>query len=145
MMASRTITMLFPPEQVGKPLVSRAVKAFDIEINILQACISPSETGRMLAVLEGTEDQIGQVVDFLAGGGIEVGSPESALIHDLESCVHCGACAGLCPVGAFRSDPPGWLVTFEPGLCIGCGICIQACSYGAVRRGGAFVAPEAGL
>lgn len=130
--------MEFPPESVGKPLVSRAARSFDVEINILRAEISPSEVGRMLAVLEGSQAGIEAAVDFLRAGGVRVLPPEGSLVHDGDLCVHCGACAGQCPTGAFSMDPESFEVGLDLSACIACGICLEACSYGAVRPGAVF-------
>jgi ferredoxin len=136
--ASRTVFMEFPPESVGKPLVSRAVRGFDVEINILRAEISPSEVGGMLAVLEGAEAEVEAAIAFLRDGGVRVLPPEGSLVLVEDLCVHCGACAGQCPTGALSLDGASGEVALDLSACIACGICLEACSYGAMRAGAAF-------
>jgi NAD-dependent dihydropyrimidine dehydrogenase PreA subunit len=143
-MYSRTAVLEFQPENVEKPLVSRAIRSFEVEINILQAHITPSETGRLLAVFEGTEEQVAGAIAFLRSGGVTVSSPDASLVHDRDLCTGCGACAGQCPSHAFGIDPVTAGVVLDPDRCIACGICILACPYGAVRPGAAFVTPEVG-
>jgi len=55
------------------------------------------------------------------------------LVWDEDACVHCGACAGQCPSGAFHVEEETRKVVFEHDKCIACELCIPACSYGAVQ------------
>ncbi|NLP05220.1 4Fe-4S binding protein [Candidatus Fermentibacteria bacterium] len=142
---TKTVLLEFPPDQVGKPLVSRAVRGFEVEINILHARISPSEVGRMLAVVEGEEPEVEGTLDFLSSSGVRIAPPGEGLALDEELCTHCGACAGLCPTGAFTVSREDWKVALDMTRCIACGICVEACPYGAVTPGGAFGFTEAGL
>ena len=51
---------------------------------------------------------------------------------DQTVCVGCGACIGLCPVGAIRMMP-GWICAVRQDACIGCGACAAVCHKKAVR------------
>ena len=42
-MVKRKVVLHFPHEQVDKPIVSRLVKDFDMDFNILKAQITPRE------------------------------------------------------------------------------------------------------
>lgn len=58
-------------------------------------------------------------------------------------CHRCGACVGICPVGALGLDGEGWPV--RRGACNGCGLCVTICSglgvdFGALGR--AVFGPE---
>lgn len=132
-MVSMSVLLGFPRECVGEPVISGLVRECGLEVNILHARISPSEEGRMLARLEGTEELIGTGLEYLSRRGVEVMHPGASFIWNEELCVHCGACAGICPVGAFTVDPDTFLVSFAMPGCMLCGLCMEVCYYGAVQ------------
>ena len=131
-MARRNVTLRFPGDRVGTPVISRLARRRKIEVNILHARIDPSEEGRMLALLEGDDGELDLAVSDLLGLGIEVVPTESSFIWRSQRCVHCAACAGICPSGAFRQKEVGGEVEFLLSECIACGICAGACFYGAI-------------
>jgi NAD-dependent dihydropyrimidine dehydrogenase PreA subunit len=49
---------------------------------------------------------------------------------DHETCMHCGACVGTCPVNALTLDETVVRVNDE---CIHCGLCVTACPVGALE------------
>ncbi len=50
-----------------------------------------------------------------------------------ELCIGCGACVGVCPVGALELDEEGKSESNEE-LCIGCGACIGTCPVEAITE-----------
>lgn len=48
-------------------------------------------------------------------------------VTDSGRCTHCGACAGMCPMGAIDPQDPA----LTPGICIKCGACVKRCPNGA--------------
>ena len=48
-----------------------------------------------------------------------------------DSCVKCGACAEVCPVGAFHAGEKQMVI--DPDACIDCGMCIGECPQGAIK------------
>ncbi len=132
-MVSRSVMLGFSRECVSDPVISDLVKECGIEVNILHARIDPSEEGRMLARLRGPEEVIETGLAMLHERGVEVSFPESSFIWQEARCVHCGACAGICPSGAFSVSHVSFEVSFDMSKCILCQLCIEACYYGAIQ------------
>lgn len=60
-------------------------------------------------------------------------SGNSTLILRASECVHCGACAGICPSGAFRISGRTFRVKLDISVCMMCGLCLEVCFYGAIQ------------
>ncbi|MBQ8418581.1 MAG: electron transfer flavoprotein subunit alpha [Phascolarctobacterium sp.] len=52
-----------------------------------------------------------------------------AMIVDKETCVGCGACVAICPVGAISLEDKAHI---DADCCIGCGACVNECPVGAI-------------
>ena len=52
---------------------------------------------------------------------------------DVDTCIGCGACVGVCPVGALIMNDDGKSVCDE-GTCIDCGSCVSACPVSAISQ-----------
>ena len=49
-----------------------------------------------------------------------------------DGCIGCGACAGVCPVGAIAED--GGVFKIDESMCIECGACAGACPTGSIEE-----------
>jgi len=133
-MPSQSVILTFPGSLVDKPVVSRAIRLFDIEFNILRASVTPSEEGRILAIVSsGGEEGIEASLDYFRQAGVGVVLPVRNLVWNEDKCISCGACTGHCPSGALALDGGTAEVVFTAGKCIACELCIPACGYGAVE------------
>lgn len=52
---------------------------------------------------------------------------------DLDTCIACGACVGVCPVGALSLNDEGKSQCDE-GTCIDCGACVSSCPVQAISQ-----------
>lgn len=64
----------------------------------------------------------------------ETWSPRPQLLDYAARCVHCGACAAVCPVGAHTVD--AGVHRFDRARCAGCGACAAACPAEALQLDG---------
>ncbi len=62
-----------------------------------------------------------------------------AMIVDKETCVGCGACVAICPVGAISLEDKAHI---DADSCIGCGACVNGCPVGAISPEGAVAKKE---
>jgi L-aspartate semialdehyde sulfurtransferase ferredoxin len=138
-MLQQSVILSFPKTLIERPIVSSLIKNFDVEVNILQAHITPEEDGRMFAIMRATKAVLDQAFRHLRENGVKVVLPSRNLWWDEEACVHCTACVGQCLPGAFRVDAKTRQVVFDAEKCIACGLCLPACAYGAVAPVGAHL------
>jgi ferredoxin len=132
-MIHKSAFLRFPKGLVNEPVISRLIREFDVEVNILQASITPEEDGQMFAIVSGQRAAVRGAFDFLRQRDVRVILPARNLVWDEELCVHCGACVGQCPSRAFSAEQHSRAIAFDAGRCIACELCIPACSYGAVE------------
>ncbi|MBN1434579.1 4Fe-4S binding protein [Candidatus Fermentibacterales bacterium] len=139
-MKSRSALLTFPKAVMDKPIISRLLKSCDVEVNIMQAFISPSEDGRMLAIFLGEEEALSGAFRFLEECSVAVRHPSRNVWLDEKSCVHCGACVAQCPSEALVLDPATLEVRLDEEKCTGCGLCVPGCVYGALESIGELLA-----
>jgi ferredoxin len=132
-MPSKGVILAFPGELVDKPVVSRAIRRFDIEVNILQAFVMPGEEGRILAIVSaGDEKELQASLAYFRQAGVDVILPVRNLVWNQDLCTSCGACTGQCAPGALSLDASGE-IQFESEKCMACELCIPSCGYAAVE------------
>ena len=100
-MIQKSAFLKFPKGLVNEPVISRVIREFDVEVNILQASITPEEDGNMFAFFSGERVAVSGALNFLKGKDVRVNLPARNLLWDEELCVHCSACVGQCPSSAF--------------------------------------------
>ncbi len=123
----------FPKSLMDRPIICRVIRDFDIEVNILQARITPEEDGHMFAIVRGRKSAVDGAFAYLKKNAVRVILPARNLVWDEEACSHCGACVGQCPSSAFAIDSATGRIGFDSEKCIACGLCIPACAYKAIE------------
>ncbi len=127
MTVSKRIVLHFPRQLVNRPIVSRLVKDFDLDFNILKASITPEEEGLLVLELIGEQKDYNQGIKYLTDSGVIIQALSQDIVRNEERCTQCGACVTICPTGAFELNLATREVTFRNEKCIACGICLTAC------------------
>ena len=133
MATSRRIVLHFPKRLVDRPIVSRLVRDYNLEFNILKAYVTPREEGLLVMELRGEERDYDRGVAYLTRTGVKVQPLSQDVTRNEDKCTHCGACGTICPVGAFTVDPSSRQIVFSDDKCIACGLCINACPARAME------------
>lgn len=127
MVVSRKIVIHFPKRLADQPIISRLIKQYDLEFNILKASITPAEEGLLVLELTGTQSEYDKGLKYLLKTGVEIQSLSQDFTRNEERCTSCGACITVCPSSAFELDKKTRLVKFNNEKCVACGLCIKAC------------------
>jgi len=112
---------------LDRPIVSRLVKDYDLDFNILKALVTPEEEGLLVLELSGEQQEYDKGIRYLTKTGVKIQSLSQDVLRNEERCTHCGACITICPSGAFELDPVTRHVNFYDKKCVACGLCIKAC------------------
>lgn len=132
-MYTRIYFLRFPKEVVDKPIIYYLVKQFDVEFNILKADVLPQREGIMIIELKGMRENVKESLVYLKDQGVKVERLAGKIRRDESKCFQCGACTGICPVGALAVHRPDMAVIFSPEKCTGCGLCVVGCPVRAME------------
>ena len=127
MAISKRIVLHFPKRLVDRPIVSRLVKDYTLDFNILKASITPEKEGLLVLGLSGKQEDYDKGIRYLTKTGVRIQSLSQDVIRNEERCTHCGACITICPTDAFELEPLTRRVSFHNEKCLACGLCIKAC------------------
>lgn len=129
---SRIVSLRFPPESSGQPMMYNLAKLFDLTFNILQANINPRREGHMILELSGILEHYRQGVTYLQEQGITVTPVANQISRHEELCMHCGLCTSLCPSHALHVNLDTRLVDFDQDKCTACNMCVTICPVQAM-------------
>ena len=132
-MYTRIYFLRFPKEIVDKPIIYSLVKEFDVEFNILKADVLPQREGIMIIELKGIRENVKESLVYLKEQGVKVERLAGKIRRDETKCFQCGACTGICPVGALAINRPDMAVVFLPEKCTGCELCVVGCPVRAME------------
>ena len=127
MTVSKRIVLRFPRRLVDRPIVSRLVRDFNLDFNILKASVTPDEEGLLVLELSGKRGDYDKGIKYLTETGVRIQSLSQDVTRNEERCTHCGACITICPTDAFELDPATRQVNFDNEKCLACELCIKAC------------------
>ena len=127
MTVSKRIVLHFPPRLVDKAIVSKLVKDYGLDFNILKASVTPGEEGLLVMELTGERRNYDRGMKYLSDVGVKIQSLSQDVVRDEARCTHCGACITMCPSGAFTLEAGTRKVLFDNSKCVVCELCIKAC------------------
>jgi ferredoxin len=127
MAVSKRIVLHFPKRLVDRPIVSRLIKNYDLDFNILKASVTPDKEGLLILELSGKQKDYDKGIRYLSETGVRIQSLSQNVVRNEERCTHCGACITICPTDAFELETPTRQVHFHDEKCLACGLCIKAC------------------
>ena len=127
MAVSKRIVLHFPRRLVGRPIVYRLVKDYNLEFNLLKALFTQEAEGLMVLEISGEQKDYDKGIRYLTKSGVRIQSLSQDVTRNEERCTHCGACITICPTDAFELDPLTRRVNFDNEKCVACGQCIKAC------------------
>lgn len=126
-MFSRKNVFKFPQALLDKPIISKLVKDFNLDFNILRASVTPNEEGILVLELIGDSKDYKKGIDYLKGLGVIIQPLSQDIKRNEKRCTHCGACIIICPTEALVVDKKTRKVSFFNDKCIACELCIPAC------------------
>jgi len=124
---SKRIVLRFPDRLVDRPIVSKLVRDYNLDFNILKASVTPDEEGLMVLELSGDRTDYDKGINYLNKAGVKMQSLSQDVLRNEKRCTHCGACVTICPTNAFELDLTTREIRFHNDRCIACGLCIKAC------------------
>lgn len=122
------ILIKFTDKQVGKPITSQIILDLKIQLNILNANVTP-QGGEIL--VEVTSKDVNKVVQALKKKNVEA-IIQQGIEVDKEKCINCSACYSLCPVDAISIDKD-YKTIFDAEKCISCSLCVDVCPTRALK------------
>ncbi|MEJ2058486.1 MAG: 4Fe-4S binding protein, partial [Desulfofustis sp.] len=83
--------------------------------------------GILIIEMAGTKSNITDSLAYLEKLGVVIERLATRIRRDDERCFQCGACTGVCPVGALYIRRPDMAVMFDAEKCTGCSQCVLIC------------------
>lgn len=132
-MPSKRIVLHFPSQIVDQPIISRLVREYNLDFNILKASITPRKEGLLVMELSGPQEDYDRGIQYLTHMGIRIQPLSQDIVRNEAHCTHCGMCVGLCPTGALWVDLKTRWVYFSDDKCVACEWCVKACPIRAME------------
>ncbi|MCI5146773.1 MAG: 4Fe-4S dicluster domain-containing protein [Candidatus Electrothrix sp. AR3] len=130
---TRIYLLRYPKETSNQPVICQIVQRYEVEFNILRADIRPQRDGIMILELKGHKEKVAEALEYLRSLGVKAERLAGKVHRDDGRCFQCGACTGICPVGALYIRRPEMEVVFDPEKCTACGLCVSGCPVRAME------------
>jgi ferredoxin len=124
---SKRVVLRFPRSLVDQPIVSKLIKDYNLDFNILKASVNPKEEGLLVMELVGKRKDFDNAMAYLVEAGVVTQPLSRDIKRNEERCTQCGACVSMCPTGAFVVDQKTRAVLFDNAKCIACELCLLTC------------------
>ena len=124
---SRRVVLRFPRTLVDQPIVSKLIKDYNLDFNILKASVSPKEEGLLVLELVGQSKDFDKAMAYLTEAGVVTQPLSRDIRRNEQRCTDCGACVVMCPTGAFEVEEVTRRVLFDDAKCIACELCLLTC------------------
>jgi len=124
---SARVVLRFPRSLVDQPIVSKLIKDYNLDFNILKASVSPREEGLLVMELTGQRKDFDKAMDYLTEAGVVTQPLSRDIRRNEDRCTDCGACVVMCPTWAFEVDEVTRKVRFDDSKCIACELCLLTC------------------
>lgn len=112
---------------VNEAITAKIILENQVIINILRANV---QEGGGVFLIEVPNEHCERIKDAFEAEGVTV-EPGKVIEQVAESCINCGACYSICPVGAINILDD-FSVEFDYEKCIGCLNCVDACPVRAI-------------
>lgn len=132
-MQKKRVVFSYPPHLVDQPVISKLVKEFDLEVNIMRAHITPNEQGRLVLEITGKRQSLEAGLNAVREMGVEIQPLAQDVRWHEERCTHCTACLSVCRTKALDVKRPEMVMSFTRDRCIACELCIPVCPYQAME------------
>ena len=133
---SKLLVIRFPAELSKEPVISQAVRRYNLDFNILKAQVMPGKDGLVVMEIRAHRKDYEAAVTYFREKGIQVQTVNQQVRRNDDRCFHCGACTAVCPTGALYIDRPSMTVVFNLDKCMACAMCVTACPPRAMEVGG---------
>lgn len=132
-MISKKIVLHFPPQLVDRPIVSKLIRDYNLNFNILKAYVTPREEGLLVLELSGENKDYRQGIQYLKKIGVTIQHLSQDIIRNEQKCTNCGVCVPICPTSALVVDAGTRKINFYDDKCIACELCLKVCPYQAME------------
>lgn len=132
---AKIVVIRFPAEQSERPVISWAIRNYDLDFNILRANVVQGREGMLVIEFRGHRRNVEEALKYFQAEGIQVKTVGQEVRRNEEVCYHCGICAAVCPAGALTIDYETMKVVFKQDKCMACEVCVTACPPRAMEVG----------